>query len=67
MAKKFKPGRRCKIDGTIDAVLLKPPFKNRYGEWFVVVTLDDEDMAIDGTYYPVKTQWRIPKERVKII
>lgn len=67
MARKFRVGRPCKIDDSIDGVLAKVPFKNRYGEWFVVVTVDDEDMALDGTYYPMKDYWRILKERVKII
>ena len=70
MAKKFRTGRPCVIDpGTDQAeegVLLKQPFKNQFGEWFVVVAVICEDMGTDGEYHPKRFDIRILKERVRM-
>jgi len=67
---KFKRGRHYVIDkGTLyeqECTLVKPPFKNRFGEWFVVVEYESEAMNDKEEYVPIIVQVRIPKERVSV-
>ncbi len=69
MAKKFRVGRPCIIDkgkpGETEGVLIKPPFKNQFNEWFVVVATVAEEMHPKTyEYYNKRFDVRILKERV---
>ncbi len=68
MKKRFKVGKKCVIGSggkhAIEAILSRLPFKSRYGEEFVVVTIDTEESTSDGWYFPHKVEVQILKERV---
>ena len=68
---KFRAGRSCIIDkGTPyeePGIIVKPPFKNQFREWFVVVAIVSEAMSSeDYEYYPKRFDVRILKERVSL-
>jgi hypothetical protein len=67
---KFKRGRQYIMDkGTVceqQCTLVKPPFKNQFGEWFVIVEYESEAMDAREEYVPVIVQVRVPKERVSV-
>lgn len=53
--------------GEVPGIITKPPFKNQYGEWFVVVAIIQEEMSPkDYDYHPARFEVRTPKERVTL-